>query len=310
MSKKALTSMVLAALLIFGLAAGWLYAFQEGNELLFNRFWVVLLLAAFLGLLTAGFTRRQQPKIVDDKVFRHDNAAILEHWTHAAGTFVLIVSGIVIGFLLVPNGVSSAVTNAMLNIHYVGALYFLFGTYYYFGNSLDARDRVREHLPTKNAIRYTLQHYGHLIGLKNKFPTLPSEKKYFESEKMAYVLAIVVSLLLIVSGFFKASAHVFNMSEDLMGIMTLIHDVSALFMILFFVLHVFFAAMAPGTRPVLRSMLTGYLPLDVAEREHCGWVEELRDNAAQDIEKPTSEANDEQRDRFSGVLLEEERSNV
>jgi formate dehydrogenase subunit gamma len=322
MNKKTLTGMVLGALLILGLVVGWLYAFQEGNELLFNRSWVVLLLAAFLGLLVAGFTRRQQPKIVDDKVLRHDNAAILEHWTHAVGTLVLLVSGIAMGFLFVPNNVSATVTNAMLNVHYIGAWYFLFGTFYYLGNSLYARDRVKEHLPTKNALRYTLQHYGHLIGLKKKFPTLPSEKKYFESEKMAYVLAIAVSVLLIISGFFKASAHVFNVSEGLMGIMTLLHDVSAVFMILFFILHVFFAAIAPGTRPMLRSMLTGYLPLDVAEKEHSGWVEELRDNAAQGIEEPIGETSDKQshkqsdkqsdkqEDHFGGVLREEERSNV
>jgi formate dehydrogenase subunit gamma len=177
MNKKTLTGVLLAVLLIIGLVAGWLYAFQEGNELLFNRSWVGLLLAAFLGLLMAGFTRRQQPKIIGDKVLRHDNAAILEHWTHAVGTLVLIVSGSAIGFLFVPNMVSTTVTNAMLNVHYVGALYFLFGTFYYLGNSLYARDRVKEHLPTRNAIKYTIQHYGHLLGLKKKFPTLPSEKK-------------------------------------------------------------------------------------------------------------------------------------
>jgi formate dehydrogenase subunit gamma len=310
MNKKTLTGTVLAVLLILGLVAGWLYAFQEGNKLLFNRSWVVLLLAAFLGLLAAGFTRRQQPKIVDDKVLRHDNAAILEHWTHAVGTLVLLVSGIALGFLFIPNGVSVQATNAMLNVHYVGALYFLFGTFYYLGNSFYARDRIREHLPTKNAIRYTLQHYGHLIGLKKKYPALPPEKKYFESEKMAYVLAIAVSVTLIISGFFKAAAHVFNVPEGLMGIMTLIHDVSAVFMILFFVLHVFFAAIAPGTRPMLRSMLTGFLPLDVAKKEHSGWIEELRDNAAQSMEESIGETSDKQEDCFSGVLREEERSNV
>jgi formate dehydrogenase subunit gamma len=127
---------------------------------------------------------------------------------------------------------------------------------------------------------------------------------------MAYVLAIIVSVLLIISGAFKAAAHVFNMSEGLMGMMTLIHDVSAVFMIAFFVLHVFFAAIAPGTRPMLRSMLTGHLPLDVAEKEHSGWVKDLRDKATQDSEEPASETSDGHKDRFGGVLREEERSNV
>ena len=64
--------------------------------------------------------------------------------------------------------------------------------------------RLREHLPTKNVVAYTVRHYGLLVGIK-KF-TMPPEDKYFESEKAAYVMAVVTAALLVVTGLVKALA--------------------------------------------------------------------------------------------------------
>ena len=61
---------------------------------------------------------------------------------------------------------------------------------------------IRDSLPTKNVVSYTVRHYSLLIGIK-KF-TMPPEDKYFESEKAAYVMAVVTAVLLVVSGLFKA----------------------------------------------------------------------------------------------------------
>ena len=49
------------------------------------------------------------------------------------------------------------------------------------GNTIISKWRLREHLPTKNVVAYTVRHYGLLVGIK-KF-TMPPEDKYFESEK-------------------------------------------------------------------------------------------------------------------------------
>ena len=72
------------------------------------------------------------------------------------------------------------------------------------GNTIISKWRLREHLPTKNVVAYTVRHYGLLVGIK-KF-TMPPEDKYFESEKAAYVMAVVTAALLVVTGLVKALA--------------------------------------------------------------------------------------------------------
>ncbi len=92
-----------------------------------------------------------------------------------------------------------------MNVHFVAVLVFLFGTFYYGANTLLAMKRFREHLPTKDAVDFTKRHYGLLLGLK-KF-TMPPERKYFESEKMAYILALASTVIIILSGLLKVAAH-------------------------------------------------------------------------------------------------------
>jgi len=209
-----------------------------------------------------------------DRVLRHDKAAMLEHWSHGIGTAVLLVSGVALGVLSLPALVGSGepVWN-MMNVHFVAAVVFLFGTFYYGANTLLAKKRFREHLPTKNAIEYTKRHYGLLLGLK-KF-TMPPERKYFESEKMAYILAMASTVAIIFTGVFKVAAHAIDLPAGLMAIMTPAHDIATVAMLIFFVAHVFFAAVLPMSWPVLRSMFSGYVDLEYAKHEHAGWLEEL-----------------------------------
>ncbi len=268
---------IVAAVLFIATATAIVFAWQKAfiyeNELLFNRFWWVLALVPFVGLGLASITKRQDPRVVGDKVLRHDDAAMLEHWTHGIGTVILLVSGISLGCLFIPSLLSVDTVNAMMNIHFVGATVFLFGSFYYLGNAVLSPKRVREHLPTKNALSYTIRHYGLLIGIK-KF-TMPPEEKYFESERVAYILAVVAAAVIAISGLVKVAAHVVSLPGGVLFVATLLHDVMAIAMILFIIPHVFFAVFAPGSFPLFISMLTGYLPLEHAEKDHAGWLEAL-----------------------------------
>ena len=259
----------LATALIFA----WQHTFIPDADLLFNKFWWVLILIPFLGLALAAVTKRQDPRVEGDKVLRHDDAAMLEHWTHGIGTVILLISGIALGCLFIPSLLSVDATNAMINIHFVGAAVFLFGSFYYLGNAILSPKRVREHLPTRNALSYTIRHYGLLIGIK-RF-VMPPEEKYFESERMAFILAVVATATIAISGIIKALAHVLSLPGALVGAATFLHDLMAIAMIIFIIPHVFFAVFAPGSFPLFISMLTGYLPLKHAEKDHAGWLEQL-----------------------------------
>ncbi|MHB1341843.1 MAG: cytochrome b/b6 domain-containing protein [Coriobacteriia bacterium] len=274
MTRRALVGVVVALAFVLGIVFAVQVAAIDGAELLFDSAWALVLAAPFMGVLAAGLTKRQDPRIEGDRVLRHDGPAILEHWTHGIGTAALLVSGISLGLFFVPRLVSSGVPVwTMMNVHFVFVLMFLFGTFYYGANTLISRYRFSEHLPTKNAFEFTKQHYGHLLGVK-KF-SMPPEDKYFESEKMAYILALGATVTIILTGLLKALAHVVDLPGALMGAATLVHDIATVAMLAFFLAHVFFAAVLPNSWPVLRSMFTGYVTVEQAKKEHAGWYRRL-----------------------------------
>jgi len=250
------------------------------RELLFDSATWLIWLAPFAGIFAAGVTKRRDPRIEGDSVLRHDTAAIVEHWTHGIATAVLLLSGIALGVLFVPTLVGAGrQTWLAMDIHFVAVVVFLFGTFYYGANTALALKRLREHLPTGDAVSYTKRHYGLLLGFK-KF-TMPPERKYFESEKMAFILAAVATITILITGLLKVAAHALDVPAGLMAIATPAHDVATLVMLAFILPHILFAAVLPGSGPILRSMFTGRVSLDYAKHEHAGWVAELEETKAE-----------------------------
>lgn len=287
MGRRLLIGVSVAVVFVLGLFYAWRVASVPGAELLFDSGWWLVLLAPFAGVLAAGLTRRKDPVIEGDRVLRHDDAAILEHWTHGVGTAVLLASGIALGALFIPSLLARQQVWVAMNVHFVAVVMFLFGTFYYGANTLLSSKRFGEHLPTKNAFRYTVQHYGRLLG--NKKLEMPPEDKYFESEKMAYLLALAATAAIIVTGLLKAAAHVVSIPGPVMGAATLVHDVATLGMLAFFLAHVLFAAILPMGWPMLRSMFTGYVSTEHAKAEHAGWFARLSQAAPEDQDEPDSD---------------------
>lgn len=255
------------------------------DALWFDKFIWLMIAMPFLGLLVAGLSKRKDPVIKGDRVLRHDRPARISHWSHAIGVTMLLISGILLGTRFTPAFVSdSHATTFWLNVHFVFVLLFLFGTFYFLGNSIISRYRFREHLPTKRAVDYTVNHYGNLLGIKKY--SMPPEEKYFESERVAFILAIVASLGVMLSGIVKALGHVFTFPEWVLNAATWVHDIFAVLMLVFFLAHVFFAAIAPFSWKTLPSMFTGYIPLDHAKEDHAAWVEELEEKGAVEPAEP------------------------
>jgi len=228
----------------------------------------------FLGLFVAAVTKRTDPVIRKGKVLRHDGPARLSHWCHALGTVFLLVSGIVLGTRYTPSFVADSGNTAVwLNTHFVFAALFLFGTFYWLGNTIISRYRFREHLPHKNAIKSTLNHYGSLLKIKGM--KMPEEEKYFESERIAFVAALGGGTVMALTGIIKVIAHIANMPGPFMNVVTWVHDIVALLMILFLLAHLIFGALLPMAWKAFPSMITGYLPLDVAKHEYPRWMDEI-----------------------------------
>jgi len=285
MSHPGRTLFLFLILLIAGIV-GAIVAANMG-QLLFNTLWPVLILAPFLGLLVAGRTKRHETYIDGDRVLRHDGAARLEHWTHGLGTVALIVTGGLLGVWFLKSALAGGEpTWLVMNLHYVAAWFFLFGTFFYLGNTIISYWRFKEHLPTKNVVKFSVQHYGHLLGIKKY--SMPPEEKFYESEKLAYIIATLSAALLIITGVIKVLAHIIHgMPAGFMHVTFIVHDLSAILITLFFLAHLFFGVLIPSAWPGLHSMLSGWLSVDEAREGYPGWF--ARISAKTESPKDTSE---------------------
>lgn len=242
------------------------------SSLLFDHCLWLLLLMPCLGLILTYFTKRTKPYRKNGKIYRHDVAARVEHWPHALGTLFLLISGIIMGLSFFISFVSTSEEAVIaLNVHFVAACAFLFGTFYYIGNAISEPARMKEHLPNKDAISSTMNHYGAQLGFKRA--KYPKEKKYFQSENMAYVFAVFVGALMAFTGIIKSIQHSIDLPGFVVSAATLLHDIGTVAMLLFLLAHVFFAVLVPWSWKTFPSMIHGWMPEGEAKKEHPGWYE-------------------------------------
>jgi len=284
-----LKRVIVVALLMLGLVAAIAFAVQGayraaalptvpvargGALLLFDSSAWLVWLAPFVGVLAAAASRRRDPVIEGERVLRHDGAAILEHWSHAAATVLLLVTGIALGARwLLPRFVDGTVEAGIaLNVHYVGTVLFGFGAGYYGVNTL-LSGRWREHLPhaVLPSVKLFFAHYKAIFTKSEP----PAEGKYFAIEHLTYPIAISGSVLVLITGLVKVAAHSLDMPAGLMGATTLVHDIAAIVLGVFLVAHAIAGALVPWSWPLLRSMVTGYVTTDYAKHHHTTWYAEL-----------------------------------
>ncbi len=281
---------------VFVALVGAVTAILQANtgQLLFSTAWPLLFLAAFLGLLVAGRTKRYGPIIEEDRVLRHDGAARLEHWTHGIGTAALIVTGILLGVWFTPALVKSGEPVWLtMNLHFVAAWFFIFGSFFYLADTIISWHRLKAHVPTKNFFSFTVQHYGHMLGFKRFH--MPPEAKYYESEKLAYLIAVLSVFCLIVTGIFKVLAHAtLGLPPTVMHVMFIVHDVAGMLILLFLLAHVFFGAIIPDSWPGLHAMLSGYVSLDKVKKDYPGWYPDVLAFQAKRTESSESVSTDAQ----------------
>jgi formate dehydrogenase subunit gamma len=106
-------------------------------------------------------------------------------------------------------------------------------------------------------------------------PTLPPQGFYNAGQKLAAVAAVACSLgLILTGGILFLSAGRAN-TEILLQWCLLAHFCCAGIMAIVLPVHIYMAALAPGERPALRSMFTGYVPLDFVRHHNPLWFQKL-----------------------------------
>lgn len=230
--------------------------------------------AAAFGLILGATLRRTDSRIEGDRVLRHDGPAMLEHWTIAISSVVLIASGLGLGLFATPRLLPpSGWTAFLFNVHFVASLYFVFGCFYAIGNYIVSPGRFLEMLPERDSLREAIVHYAHKAGLTR---ATVEPGKFFGSQHLSAPMAIVALVALLVSGGFKVAVRSVDISAPVMAIMHLTHDVATVVMVVFLIAHVTLGSLVPWSWPLFRSMFTGYVSLGYAEREHPSWIRALR----------------------------------
>jgi len=241
---------------------------------LFDHYWWVLFLVIFLALLLSAFTHRKKPHCEEGKILRHDIPARVSHWFNAAGILILIFSGFALGFLFFPRHVAfTDGAQFMFNLHFFGAILFLFGAVYWVGNTFLYPKRLEEHAPYQGSLKDAVLHYLHMAGLI-KGEGRPTGK-YEASERLAFIPLTLLALFMGVTGLIKVSARIWDVPNGLLQFATWTHDWSTILLSILLIFHIILAAVVPWAWPLFRSMIHGYISVDFVKSHHAGWYKEL-----------------------------------
>lgn len=136
---------------------------------LFDNLSWLLFAAAFTGILGGAYTERTDPYIDNDRVWRHDFAAKFSHWTHAGGCVLLLISGVGLGFFFLPRLLPDASgVSRLMDLHFLGALFFVFGGFFWAANTILSPYRFTEHMPDRGSLIEGITHYAHIFKLTSK----------------------------------------------------------------------------------------------------------------------------------------------
>lgn len=238
---------------------------------------VALLIGIFLGTLNY---RKKKDRFINGQVERHDEIFFIQHWTNAIGFVICIISGLVLGTLFIPRSVTSVESIGFaMNMHYVGVLFIFFGAGYYVTKGI-ATGEIKHMMPRKGDLSKMIAHYKAKI-FKNV--EAPKEEKFIAAERVVFPLWIIGVSGIVLSGIFKVLAHVWSLPSLLMGVMTFLHGVFAIYCTLLLMGHIFAAAIISW--PMLRSMLTGKMSEEYVRKNHQLWYEEIIKEEKKELKK-------------------------
>lgn len=106
-------------------------------------------------------------------------------------------------------------------------------------------------------------------------PALPEQGFYNAGQRMVAVMAVLASLVLAVTGIIMAFYSGNESPEYVLQWCIWLHFCSAAIMAILLPVHIYMAALAPGEAPALRSMFTGFVPLEHIKHHNPLWYQNL-----------------------------------
>ncbi len=208
-----------------------------------------------------------------DNVLRHSIAVRAVHWMVAASGFALLFSGL--GQLPVykryfvdqiPGLGWSSNYEVTLTIHLIAAA--IFGIAIAFHIVYHVLRNEYAALPKKGDVSESI----HIIKAMMKGEKEPPHEKFLAEQRLAYVAIGIVSLVLLITGLIKVYKNlgVVPISTAVLDVSTLIHTAATPIFLLLVIAHLA-AFIIKANRPLLPSMMTGYVSREYAEERHPLW---------------------------------------
>ena len=164
-----------------------------------------------------------------------DSPPKLTQWTTTSGGVILLYTGINIGFLCFPRFAESTENLVMFfNLHFVGALLFIFGCIFWASNLF-----VETRSPHKKQAQAST-HYC-----------------YFTRLASLTIITTVAAVLL--SGFIKVFSRLVDFSPNIIDSINLIHGAATLVLLLLIPVHVFLSSLLSQT---LNKSLKGFRKIE------------------------------------------------
>jgi len=274
--KSIILSVVLLAVMGAGIVLGLNSAVTSPNDVLFdNPTWQNVLIGVAVAGIILGAARgifKKKPEIKGDVVIRHGMGSFISHWATAIGIFGAMASGIIMGLSLIwfnvgPFAHTPGAMVAPQNVHYFAVAMAIFGGFFFVGDYIFGRNWTMLIPNLQDVIQGFIGKYM----LRRKWE---KEGRYLSSQKAAFVPYILIGLVMLASGAVKVAAHRLDITADVWGWATVIHDWFTVFIILYTIVHVIIV-LALGHWPYFLSWFTGSVSKELIEHHNPIWYEEL-----------------------------------
>lgn len=113
-------------------------------------------------------------------------------------------------------------------------------------------------------------------------PTLPPQGFYNAGQKLVAIASVACSAMLGLTGILLALSTDTRGLETLVQWALLVHLCCAGLVAVLLPVHIYMAAFAPGERPSLKSMLTGFVPEEFAKHHNPLWYASIRKSEDQE----------------------------
>lgn len=212
---------------------------------------------------------------MNNKVYRHTLTVRLIHWSVAVSGILLLFSGFGqmpmykrYNVVKIPGLSWSSDYEITLLIHYVGAAIFTAAVCFH----LVYHWRRKEFgiMPGRGDFGAAVRGFLAMFGLGKE----PRHGKFQAKQKVIYLIIGGNSLVLIMTGLIKSYKNLGAIVLDpmLLQIIAFTHTITGMFFMLLFLAHVA-ALLLKNHRPMIPSMITGWMDAEHAQKHHPGWLQ-------------------------------------